>query len=241
MLVTVVEFRITCDDPTAVDLRHAATAFVEAQGWPRDQVSVWDNRTGDVVVTVPDDLLHPPESDPHRQPAHTRTARHTACEQLKQHPEVADSLRHVPFAELRSEVEPFQLAGWSVVDLVHALSYARDGTRWPTGAEYHAEGTSWLQHRLRDWRTAEGGVRPSVSQEEAALRVVHRAGVSSDSIMAEGATGAGSVTGRATPARPEQVRAAADDARRLIQARYRTTSNTLEHQQRTAARIRRTE
>lgn len=229
-----VEFRISCDDADAVDLRELATALVAAQGWPRDRVSVWDNRTGEVVVTVEDRLLHPPEADPLRQPAHTASARHTACEQLKQHSEVATSLRQVPFVELRGEVEPFQLAGWSVTDLVHGLRYARDGSAWPAGAQYHAEGTRWLRHRLRDWRTPEGGIRPSVTQEDAALRVVYRAG-----LHQETGRPANEPAGQGGPARPEQVRAAADDARRLIQARYRTTSNTLEHQQRTATRIRR--
>lgn len=229
-----VEFRISCEDTVeGLDLRRLALGLVESQGWPRDRVSVWDTRGGDVIVTVPEELLQTPPPDPLRAPVHTAGERHTACEVLKRHESVAASLRHVPFTELRDEAERFFLAGWTVADLLHALCFARDGSRWPTGEEYHAEGVCWLQHRLRNWRTPDGDIRPSVTQEAAALRVVHRAGLPERLGLPE----EGRERGQA--ARGESVRAAADDARRLLRAQTRTTSNALEHRDRTAARIRR--
>lgn len=228
------EFRISCVDTTAgVDLRQLAIGLIESQGWPRDQVSVWDTRAGDVVVTVDDALLRPRPVDPLNLPVNTSTERHTACEVIKRHESVAASLRHVTFPDLKGEVEAYFLAGWSVGDVLHALRHERDGSPWPAGEEYHAEGLYWLRHRLRNWRTPDGDIRPSVTQEAAALRVLRRSGLPDDLGLPEEEPDHGQV------APTETVRTAIDDARRLIRAHSRTTSDALEHRNRTAARIRR--
>lgn len=230
----VAEFRISSEDTGGLDLRRLAMALAESQGWHRDQVGIWDTRAGEVVVTIDDALVHRPAPDPLGEQAHTEQARHRACELVKRHPLVSASLRQVPFERLREEIRPFLLANWSSADILHALNYSRDGTPWPTGEEYHAEGVRWLQHRLRDWYRSGGGIRPSPSQEDAALRVLHRSGLPE---------GIGLPPEEAPPdrrpARPDAVRAAADDARRLIRLQARTTSNTLHHQDRTGERIRR--
>ncbi|GAA3736114.1 hypothetical protein HDA32_001326 [Spinactinospora alkalitolerans] len=222
------ELRISSDD--ALDLRRLAAALVESQGWPREQVSIWDNRGGEVIVTVDDALLHRPEPDPLNQPVHTRSDVHRACELLRRRD---DSLRGVDFPRLRAEAARFFSAGWSIADLLHALSHRPDGLAWPRGEGY--QGVEWLEHRLRNWKTPTGDIRPSVSQESAQLRIVGRAGLPDDLGRPD------DTPRRGGTARPETARAAADDARRLMRVQTRTTSNTLEHRDRTAARIHREE
>ncbi|QVQ53722.1 hypothetical protein J4H86_08395 [Spiractinospora alimapuensis] len=226
------EFRITTEDTDSLDARQLATALAEAQGWPRDQLRVWHNGAREVIVTVDETLLHTSRADPLHEPAHTGSARHDACELIKMHPAAASSLRRVPFELLRAQVDGFLLAGWTPADVLHALSYTRAGVPWeqPAGST----DVEWLRHRLADWRLPEGDIGPSPSQEEAALRVIHRSGLP---------TGIGRPpeehqrTGRV--ARADTVRAAADDARRLIRLNTRTTSDTLQHQMRTGDNIRR--
>ncbi|MFC7329659.1 hypothetical protein [Marinactinospora rubrisoli] len=220
------EFRISSED--GLDLRRLATALAESQGWPRDQVSIWDNRDGSVIVTVEDTLLHPPAPDPLQQPVHTGRDVHHACELLRQRD---SSLRGVDFAELRAEAARFFSAGWSTADLLHALSHRPDGLPWPRGEGY--QGVEWLEHRLRNWKTPTGDIRPSVSQETAQLRIVGRAGLPENLGLPEDEDPAA----RRQAARPEFARAAADDARRLMRVQARTTSNTLAHRDRTAAHI----
>ncbi|RCV53541.1 hypothetical protein [Marinitenerispora sediminis] len=220
------EFRISSDD--GFDLRRLATALAESQGWARDQVGIWDNRDGSVIVTVPDSLLHRPAPDPLQQPVHTRSDVHSACELLRQRD---TSLRGVAFTDLRAEAARFFSAGWSTADLLHALSHRPDGQPWPRGEGY--QGVEWLEHRLRNWKTPTGDIRPSVSQETAQLRIVGRAGLPEDL----GLPADEEPSRRRQVARPEAARAAADDARRLMRVQARTTSNTLAHRDRTASHI----
>ncbi|MBB6175181.1 hypothetical protein HNR23_005323 [Nocardiopsis mwathae] len=222
------EFRITSDDD-GIDLRRLAAALVESQGWPRDQVSIWENRgSGGVVVTVDDALLATGEPDPLTLPRHTRSDVHRACELLRHRD---PSLRGVDFPGLRDEAARFFAAGWSIADLLHALSHRHDGAPWPRGEGY--QGIEWLEHRLRSWKTPTGDIRPSVSQEAAQLRIVGRAGLPEDIGMP------GEQPAARRTATPEAARAAADDARRLMRAGTRTTSDALGHRERTAAHINR--
>jgi hypothetical protein len=222
------EFRLSSDDD--VDLRKLATALVESQGWPRERVSVWDNRDGEVVVTVDDAVLRPPEPNPLNRPVHTPREVHRACELLRRED---PSLAGVDFGVFRAEAARFFAAGWSVADLRHALTARPDGLPWPRGEGY--QGTEWLEHRLRHWKTPTGDIRPSVSQEEAQLRVVGRTGLPADLGLPEDGAGP------RPAARPEVARAAIDDARRLLRAQARTTSDALVHRDRTAARMSRTD
>ncbi|KUP95627.1 hypothetical protein [Thermobifida cellulosilytica] len=218
------EFRLSSDDD--VDLRKLAAALVESQGWPRDRVSVWDTRSGEVVVTVDDAVLHPPQPNPLNRPVHTPREVHRACELLRRGD---PSLAGVDFDAFRTEAARFFAAGWSVADLRHALAARPDGLPWPRGEGY--QGPEWLEHRLRHWKTPNGDIRPSVSQEEAQLRVVSRAGLPADLGLPKDEV-------RSKPAaRPEVARAAIDDARRLLRVHTRTTSDTLAHRDRTAARM----
>lgn len=219
------QFRITSDD--GLDLRRLAAALVESQGWARDEVSIWHNRGGDVAVTVDDALLNRPEPDPLRLPVHTRSDVHRACELLRHRD---PSLRGVDFAELRDEAARFFSAGWSTADLLHALSHRYDGVPWPRGEGY--QGVEWLAHRMRSWKSPTGDIRPSVSQETAQLRVVGRVGLPEDIGLPEDRA-----QDRDRAASPESARTAADDARRLMRVRTRTTSDALEHRDRTAAHI----
>ncbi|ASU84968.1 hypothetical protein CDO52_21170 [Nocardiopsis gilva YIM 90087] len=221
------EFRITSDDD-GFDLRKLAAALAESQGWPRDRVSIWENRGGGgVVVTVDDALLTHHEPDPLTLPMHTLSDVHKACELLRRRD---PSLRGVDFLALRDEAARFFSAGWSIADLLHALSHRHDGAPWPRGEGY--QGIEWLEHRLRSWKTPSGDIRPSVSQETAQLRIVGRAGLPDDIGMPDEAP----VAPRRS-ATPESARAAADDARRLMRAGTRTTSDGLGHRERTAAQI----
>ncbi|WP_067962947.1 hypothetical protein [Nocardiopsis trehalosi] len=220
------EIRISSDD--GFDLRRLAAALTESQGWPRDQVGIWENRGGnDVVITVDDALLAPSTPDPMRRPVHTRSDVHRACELLRHRD---PSLRGVAFPELRDEAARFFSAGWSIADLLHALSHRHDGRPWPLGEGY--AGVEWLQHRLRNWKSDTGDIRPSVSQESAQLRVVGRVGLPPDIGLPDDEAPV-----RRQAASPATARAAADDARRLMRAQTRTTSETLEHRDRTSARM----
>ncbi|WP_017622610.1 hypothetical protein [Nocardiopsis chromatogenes] len=227
------EFRIVSQD--GFDLKRLAAALAESQGWPRERIGIWENRRdGEVVVTVDDGLLAPSTGpDPLTLPMHTPRDVHRACELIRRRD---GSLRGVDFAELRREAARFFSAGWSVADLLHALSHRPDGAPWPRGEGY--QGVEWLRHRLKHWTTPSGDIRPSVSQETVQMRIVGRAGLPEDIGMPpEGSEEAAPRTGRAAP---DRVRAAADDARRLIRASTRTTSDGLSHQERTASRINRT-
>ena len=228
------EIRIASSD--GVDLRRLAWSLAEAQGWPRDRIGIWENRReGYVTITLEDGLLAPPsEPDPLTLPMHTGRDVHRACELIRTRD---SSLRGVDFAELRSEAARFFSAGWSVADLLHALSHRPDSVPWPRGEGY--EGIDWLRHRLRAWRTPSGDIRPSVSQESVQMRVVSRAGLPDGiGLPPEPEGGAAAPRGAAAPA---EVRAAADDARRYIRAAARTTGDGLAHQERTADRIPRSE
>ncbi|PSK96568.1 hypothetical protein CLV63_111163 [Murinocardiopsis flavida] len=223
------EFRISSDDD--MDLRRLAAGLVESQGWPRDQVRIWDNRDGSVLVTIDDALLRRPEPDPMNLPVHTKSDVHRACEVLRQRD---PSLRGVDFAVLRDEAARFFAAGWSSADLLHALGHRPDGIAWPRDPEY--QGTMGLRHRLDCWKTPNGDIRPSSAQESAQLRIVGRAGLPENIGQPTDAP-----ERRGQAARPEAARAAADDARRLMRAQSRTTSDTLAHRDRTAAHIHRTD
>ena len=136
------EFRISSDD-TQVDLRRMATALAESQGWAREDVSIWDNRQGEVIVTIDDALLRKREVDPLHRPRHTPRAVHEACEYLRREDA---SLRRVDFRVLRDVTARFFSAGWTVADVLHALAARPDGAAWPEGPDY--QGTDWLQARL---------------------------------------------------------------------------------------------
>lgn len=219
------ELRISSPDPGGLDLRRLALALIESQGWPRDQVGVWQNATGELIITVDEALLARAHGDPLNEPVHTPRTRHHACEMVKLHPAAADSLREVSFADLQQEVTPFLLAGWTPADVLHGLHFSREGVPWP--AQAPMEPLPWLRHRLDNWRLADGGIRPSPTQEDASLRVVHRSGLP---------TGIG-LPPEEDPqqrrvARVETVRAAADDARRLMRLHSRTSSEALRNRDR---------
>ncbi|GAA3725477.1 hypothetical protein [Salinactinospora qingdaonensis] len=218
------ELRIRSDD--ALELRRLATDLAESQGWPRERISIWDTREGEVIVTVDEEVLHPAEPDPLRRPVYTRSDVHRACELLRRRD---SSLRGVTFPGLRDEAARFFSAGWTVADLLHALAYRPDGVAWPQGEGY--QGIEWLEHRLRKWKTPSGDIRPSLSQETSQMRIVGQAGLPDDLGMPT------EESRRGQAARPEVARAAADDARRLMRVQTRTTSNTLEHRDRTASHI----
>ncbi|MGW8527112.1 MULTISPECIES: hypothetical protein [Nocardiopsidaceae] len=220
------EFRISSDDDR-VDLRRMAAALVESQRWARDDVSIWDNRRGEVIVTVDDALLRKPEADPMHRPRHTPRDVHDACETLRRED---PSLRRVDFRFLREETARFFSAGWTVSDVLHALGHRPDGAPWPLGPE--RQGTDWLRERMRAWRTPDGDIRPSQSQEGAQLRVISRAGLPVDIGLPEDAE----VSQRPVASR-SAARSAADDARRLIRQNSRTSSDSLAHRDRTSANI----
>ncbi|MDE3724114.1 hypothetical protein PWG71_22215 [Nocardiopsis sp. N85] len=222
------EFRISSDDEQ-VDLRRMATALAESQGWAREDVGVWDNRRGEVIVTIDDSLLRRSAPDPRTRPLHTPRDVHRACEAI--HTEDA-SLRGVDFASLRDEAARLFSAGWTTEDVLHALGHRPDGEAWPRGPE--RRGTEWMLHRLRAWRTPDGDIRPSRSQEGAQLRVIGKAGLPMDIGLPEDAEST-----QGPVASPAVARSAADDARRLIRQNARTTSDTLAHRDRTSATIRR--
>ncbi|OLT28952.1 hypothetical protein BJF83_13410 [Nocardiopsis sp. CNR-923] len=216
------EFRISSDDQ--IDLRRLATALVDSQGWAREEVSIWDTRRGEVIVTVDDALLRGPQKDPLNRPRHTPHDVHEACEWLRRE---EPSLRRVDFSVLRKETSRYFSAGWTLADVRHALTHRPDHAPWRQGPD----DTEWLRTRLAAWRTPNGDIRPSKSQESAQLRVISRAGLPMDIGLPEDAEVAGPV------ARPEVARSAADDARRLIQQNTRTTTNSLAHRDRTAEHI----
>jgi hypothetical protein len=224
------EFRISSDDGQ-VDLRRLATALAESQGWAREDVSIWDNRRGEVIVTIDDALLRKPEADPLHRPRHTPHAVHDACELLRREDA---SLRGVDFPYLKDESARFFSAGWTLADLQHALAHRPDGVAWESGPDHR--GTAWFAHRLSAWKTPDGDIRPSQSQESAQLRVISRAGLPMDIGLPE------DVELSARPvASPAVARSAADDARRLIRQNTRTTTDTLAHRDRTSAHIKRPE
>ncbi|WP_026122767.1 hypothetical protein [Nocardiopsis halotolerans] len=220
------EFRISSDDKS-VDLRRMATALAESQGWAREEVGIWDNRRGEVIVTVDDALLRRPEADPLHRPRHTPRAVHEACETLRRED---PSLRRVDFRVLRSETARFFSAGWTVADVLHALGHRPDGVPWASGPEY--QGTDWLHARMRAWRTPDGDIRPSRSQEAAQLRVISRAGLPMDIGLPEDTE-----MSQRPVASPSVARSAADDARRLMRQNSRTTTDSLAHRDRTSANI----
>jgi len=224
------EFRISSDDEQ-VDLRKLAAALTESQGWARDEVSIWDTRRGEVIINVDDTLLRPPETDPLHRPRHTPADVHRACEHLRRE---EPSLRGVDFVFLRKETARFFSAGWTVADVLHALAHRPDHVVWPTGPEHH--GDAWLRHRLTAWRTPDGDIRPSHSQEAAQLRVVSRAGLPMELGLPEEVE-----LSERPVASPEVARSAADDARRLMRQNSRTTTNSLAHQDRTSENIHRPE
>ena len=221
------EFRISSEDDH-VDLRRLAAALAESQGWAREDVGIWDNRRGEVIVTVDDALLRRPEPDLRTRPLHTPRDVHRACELI--HAE-DPTLRGVDFASLRTEAARLFSAGWTTEDVLHALGHRPDGEPWPVGPEHR--GTAWLTARLRAWRTPDGDIRPSLSQEGAQLRVIGKAGLPVDIGLPEDA--GPSLRPVASPA---VARSAADDARRLIRQNARTTSDTLAHRDRTSSTIR---
>ncbi|WP_159942277.1 MULTISPECIES: hypothetical protein [unclassified Nocardiopsis] len=220
------ELRISSDDER-IDLRRMATALAESQGWAREDVSIWDNRRGEVIVTVDDALLRRPEADPLHRPRHTPRAVHEACETLRRE---EASLRRVDFRVLRQETARFFSAGWTVADVLHALGHRPDGVPWPSGEGY--QGTDWLRARMKAWRTPDGDIRPSQSQEAAQLRVIGRAGLPVDIGLPEDAE-----VSQRPVASPAVARSAADDARRLMRQSTRTTTDSLAHRDRTSANI----
>lgn len=224
------EFRISSDD-RQVDLRRLATALAESQGWAREDVGIWDNRQGEVIVTIDDGLLRKPDADPLHRPRHTPHAVHDACELLRREDA---SLRGVDFRYLKAESARFFSAGWTLADLQHALGQRPDGAVWESGPEYR--GTRWFAHRLTAWKTPDGDIRPSQSQESAQLRVISRAGLPMDIGLPEDIE-----LSERPVASPSAARSAADDARRLIRQNTRTTTDSLAHQDRTSAHITRPE
>uniref|UniRef100_UPI003F490E32 hypothetical protein n=1 Tax=Promicromonospora sp. CA-289581 TaxID=3240013 RepID=UPI003F490E32 len=123
--------------------------------------------------------------------AHETPARRT--EQLAAADELRSrvlALRPMSDRAVRSVAREFFVAGWNVLDIVHALEWRADGTRWTldsipwTGEHHPAEreelarrAAAWLTYRLRHWRADAGTVRRSRHQQlaaEKAERAAHR-------------------------------------------------------------------
>lgn len=114
--------------------------------------------------------------------AHETVARRT--EQLAAADELRSrvlALRPMSAQHVRSVVREFFVAGWTVLDLQHAVEWTADGTRWTldsipwTGEHHGAEreelarrAAAWLTYRLRHWRDDAGTVRRSRRQKLAA-------------------------------------------------------------------------
>ncbi|UBU19199.1 hypothetical protein [Nonomuraea gerenzanensis] len=78
-------------------------------------------------------------------------------------------LRKVSAKHLRSLLrEPFG-EKWTPNDVLHALDHRPDGTPW-TFTEPPRWLPGWIRHRLAAWRTADGSLQPSLSQQRAARR-----------------------------------------------------------------------
>lgn len=66
-------------------------------------------------------------------------------------------LRRASRRAVRSAARDFWAAGWSVADVLHALDYKPDGSRWPhSGADRVRSVHGWMRHRLAAWRAQSG-------------------------------------------------------------------------------------
>lgn len=111
--------------------------------------------------------------------AHETVARRT--EQLAAADELRSrvlALRPMSAQHVRSVVREFFVAGWTVLDLQHAVEWTADGTPWTldsipwTGEHHGAEreelarrAAAWLTYRLRHWRDDAGTLRRSRHQQ----------------------------------------------------------------------------
>ena len=83
-------------------------------------------------------------------------------------------LQRLSAAHIRHLARPYQAAGWSGADLVHALNHLPSGRTYGfTGAVRHP--AAWTRHRLAAWLAPDGTVRPSASQVRAAAAAAVRA------------------------------------------------------------------
>lgn len=104
---------------------------------------------------------------PHQHPQ-TRADRLAASDELRWRVPV---LRHVSAAHVRHAVREYFLAGWTVLDIHHAIDQHPDGTTWPhDGSDGVARPADWLAYRLAAWRDDAGTVIRSRSQRLAAER-----------------------------------------------------------------------
>ena len=78
------------------------------------------------------------------------------------------ALRHLSAQHVRSISREFFLAGWTIIDLHHALDYRPDGTTWPhSGANGVENWGAWMRYRLAPWRQ-QGTVLRSPTQRSTA-------------------------------------------------------------------------
>lgn len=76
---------------------------------------------------------------------------------------------------MRSILREFFLAGWSVLDVHHAITHRPSGQRWQHSADRGVDNPgAWLAHRLSPWRQ-DGTVIRSLGQRQAGLVAQQRA------------------------------------------------------------------
>lgn len=104
---------------------------------------------------------------PHQHPQ-TRADRLAAADELRWRVPV---LRRISAAHVRHAVREYFLAGWTVLDIHHAIDQRPDGATWRhDGADGVARPADWLAYRLAAWRDGAGTVVRSRSQRLAAER-----------------------------------------------------------------------
>ncbi|WP_334173629.1 hypothetical protein, partial [Sinomonas sp.] len=105
----------------------------------------------------------------HRTPATTMARRAAAAEVRHRAP----ALGCLSVRDVAAVLRPFFIAGWSASDVLHALDWRPDGTRWPHDGPPSWTDTSrvrgWLRYRLAGW-TRDGQPVRSPEQRKQALR-----------------------------------------------------------------------
>ena len=84
------------------------------------------------------------------------------------------ALNRTATGDLRRVINEYLLAGWNVLDLIHAIDHQPDGTTWPhDGAHAVRIIRAWLAYRLKAWRDEHGTIRTSRTQQLMAQRHEH--------------------------------------------------------------------
>jgi len=119
----------------------------------------------------------PAPAQPSRATARRKDDRRAHAEQVRSRIPV---LQGISTADVAAVLLVFWMAGWTVADVVHAVEWRPDGTRWPhdgaTGVPASGGRTpdgrrggprGWLRHRLAPW-TVDGTATRSPAQRRAA-------------------------------------------------------------------------